>query len=106
MGTVLNQHLRASDLLARFGGEEFCILIDDVSIESVQNKFEAIRLAFEKNVIEYNDFKINYTVSIGIIYGLDKSLENMINLSDKALYDAKESGRNRVVIHTIPADSE
>lgn len=100
IGVVLKQFLRSSDLLSRFGGEEFCILLDDISMKDLSSKFEHIRDAFEKNIIVQNDLKISYTVSIGIFYGNGNSLEEIINFSDKALYEAKETGRNRVVIHT------
>ncbi len=95
---ILNKNLRVSDLMARFGGEEFCILLEDISIENVQKLFEKIRKSFEKNVIKIDNLEISYTVSIGIYYGLADSLEEMIRLSDEALYEAKESGRNKIVI--------
>jgi len=100
VGVILKQFLRSSDLLARFGGEEFCILLDDISMNDLSSKFEHIREAFENNFIVQNNLKFSYTVSIGIFYGNSNSLEEIINFSDKALYEAKETGRNKVVIHT------
>lgn len=100
IAVILKKFLRSSDLLARFGGEEFCILLDDISFEDLSSKFEEIRSAFEKNIIIQNDLQFSYTVSIGIYYGNSNSLEDIINLSDKALYEAKETGRNRVIIYT------
>lgn len=97
---ILENHLRGSDLVARFGGEEFCILMENISVEDLQKKFEAIREAFENNTIEHELVSFSYTVSIGIYYGSCNSLEGMINFSDKALYVAKDTGRNKVVMHT------
>lgn len=98
--TVLDKNLRESDLMARFGGEEFCILLEDISIEDTKTLFEKIRKCFESNMIETHGIIVSYTVSIGIRFGINESLEEMIKISDKALYEAKESGRNKVIIYT------
>ena len=95
--TILDANLRDSDLMARFGGEEFCILLEDINISNVKILFEKIRNIFENNIIKVGKLQISYTISIGIYYGLLDSLEDMIRLSDEALYEAKESGRNKVV---------
>jgi len=95
---ILLNNLRESDLVARFGGEEFCILLEDISIKDTEALFEKIRKAFQNNIIMTNEITINYTVSIGISYGLLNSLEDMIKASDEALYEAKETGRNKLVI--------
>ncbi len=100
VGVILNRCLRRSDLIARFGGEEFCILMDNTLAKNVEIKFELIREAFEKNVIKIDGLDISYTVSIGINYGTNYSLDDMIKLADKALYMAKDQGRNSVVITT------
>jgi PleD family two-component response regulator len=49
-------------------------------------------------VIQIQDLSISYTVSTGIYYGLSTSLDEMIKLSDEALYDSKENGRNMITI--------
>jgi len=100
VGIILNRHLRASDLISRFGGEEFCILMEDVSIEALTQKLETVRNAFETNILCKENKELSYTVSIGVFYGIKDSLEEMIKLSDDALYGAKETGRNKVVIKT------
>ncbi|MCK9492091.1 MAG: diguanylate cyclase [Sulfurimonas sp.] len=95
---IFDKNLRNSDLMARFGGEEFCVLLEDTSLEHVEILFEKIRKKFEDNIIKIGSTNINYTVSIGIYFGLAHSLEEMIRLSDEALYEAKESGRNMIKI--------
>jgi len=95
---ILDKTLRSSDLMARFGGEEFCVLLEDISLQDTEVVFEKIKEKFEKNTIEIANTTISYTVSIGIYYGISDSLDEMIRLSDEALYIAKESGRNRVEI--------
>ena len=97
--TVLDKSIRTSDLVARFGGEEYSILLEDISLEDTQALFEKIRQNFEKNVISMNEICLKYTVSIGVAYGKSKNIDDMLKISDEALYEAKESGRNRVVIH-------
>lgn len=98
----LNRSLRIDDLLARYGGEEFCILLPDSSIESAAIIAERMR-----NEVEHNTGKairstdtIKVTSSFGIA-SLSKEtpdLATLIDLADKALYKAKESGRNCVKV--------
>ena len=97
---VLNANLRNSDLLARFGGEEFCILLENITFEDAKKVFEKIRIGFEENSIKIQNHSINYTVSIGIGYGIINSVDKLLKLSDEALYDAKETGRNKVVFYS------
>ncbi|PHR72088.1 MAG: REC domain-containing diguanylate cyclase [Arcobacter sp.] len=96
--TVLKEHIRSYDLMARFGGEEFCVILDNLSYEDAEKTFEKIRMSFEKNVINADEYTISFTVSIGIYYGLDDGLENMLKIADKSLYYCKENGRNQVKV--------
>ncbi len=101
MARIVKENLRESDLSARFGGEEFCVLLDDINLSDSKKLFNKICKAFQDNIIQTDDVNISYTVSIGVSFALAKeSLDEMIKLSDRALYDAKEAGKNRVVIHT------
>jgi diguanylate cyclase (GGDEF)-like protein len=101
VGVVLNKNLRSSDLLSRFGGEEFCILLEDITVEDIENLFERVREDFENNIIDVDGIKVNYTVSFGIAYGMSDSLEDMVRLADSALYNSKEHGRNQVTIKIL-----
>jgi len=96
--SILEDNLRASDLVSRFGGEEFCILLEDISEQHTLEVFEKIRKCFEENIIKTPSVDISYTVSIGICYGIKKHLDDMIKISDEALYTAKETGRNKVTL--------
>ena len=96
---ILDKHLRRSDLFARFGGEEFCILLDDISLKDTEILLEKIRKEFAVNVIVSDKYKFSYTVSFGVAYGMLDSLEEMINLADKALYKSKENGKNSVTVY-------
>ena len=95
---LLKVNLRDTDVLARFGGEEFCILLaglessaDAVLVtERLVNKVAANRLVFEEH-----EFKI--TISCGVCLQSKEKLEAMIQESDRLLYVAKSLGKNRVV---------
>ena len=97
---VLDRNLREYDLVARFGGEEFCILLEDITCKDLKNLFERIRVDFEKNIIKIDTLEFEYTVSTGIAYGIFDSLEEMLKISDEELYKSKENGRNQVNIKT------
>ncbi len=99
--TVLHKSLRKSDLVARFGGEEFCILLEDISEENALALFDKLRKNFKFNDIELKDIIVNYTVSIGISYGLSNDIDEMLKVSDDALYEAKASGKDTVVLHRV-----
>lgn len=74
------------------------ILLEDITLENTQKLFERIRECFENNTITVNENKIKYTISCGIAYGIVNSLDDMINSADEALYDSKNSGKNKVTI--------
>ncbi len=91
--------LRESDICARFGGEEFAVIYQNTNIDNAKIVSEKIRQVIEKSKV--NDL-INYTISIGIsVLDLEKdTLEDALKYADKALYEAKENGRNQVQIYT------
>ena len=93
---IFDENLRHYDLYARFGGEEFCLLLDDISKEDVIKLFEKMRKKFENNIIKKGSVELKYTVSFGIYYGLLDSLESMIKEADEAVYKSKTAGKNRV----------
>ena len=94
LGEKLNQSY-PDDMVARFGGEEFSILIKNTSQSEVLNKAEILR----KEVAELNPAGIPLTISIGLASMQDyphADLAQILAFADKALYAAKENGRNRV----------
>lgn len=93
---ILSKLAGDNSLLARLGGEEFCILLRGRTEEEVKDLVEKIREAFEKNIIKTAKCEFGYTVSIGATFDMGDTLEDMINKADKALYNAKENGRNQV----------
>ena len=94
---ILDKHLDSKDsLIARFGGEEFCIIHTGKDVKEVYEKLEDIRKDFEQNILKTEQGDIKYTVSIGFTNKIMPLLDDMVNNSDKALYNAKNGGRNQV----------
>lgn len=94
---LLKQDLRDGDILARMGGEEFCVLCINLDKKNATMVFERVRQKIVDNPLVIGDLSIPITVSIGYNPLLGASLDKMIDNADKALYQAKESGRNKVV---------
>lgn len=87
------------DLIARFGGEEFCIVLKNVSNEEAVKFFVNLRANIASCNVQLKKEQINFTVSIGVAFGRsDYKLDELLELADEALYRAKENGRNRVEI--------
>lgn len=92
---LLRAHFQ-DDLVGRVGGEEFFLLFKDE--ESAPGSCEEFRKRVEQSPAKYNDVTIFFTISIGIVRQLPTQLDDMLKLADENLYQAKESGRNRVVL--------
>jgi len=89
--------LRASDILCRWGGEEFLIAVKDTSLDQAQTLAEKIRRVIETSGVQYKTTLISVTASVGISTLRDgDSPERMISRADDAMYAAKKQGRNRV----------
>ncbi|MCL1812598.1 MAG: sensor domain-containing diguanylate cyclase [Treponema sp.] len=98
---VMKNTLRSYDLLCRYGGEEFVVLVAESTKEASLNLAERIREAIVATPCVYNVLKIPVTMSIGVAESFpDCTIESLIDRADKALYMAKEQGRNRVVFYT------
>lgn len=99
---ILARESRECDVLARWGGEEFIVVLPDTSLVSAVLIAERFRVAINKEVRVKVPGEIVISVSIGVasslVYGKDKNeLKELINSADKLLYKAKSLGKNRVV---------
>lgn len=93
----LQNSLRQSDIICRWGGEEFILLLKDTDHSTARQLAEKIRQQSEEQVFPFNGVNLKATISIGITeLHADDNLESLIGRADRALYRAKQSGRNRV----------
>ncbi len=93
---TLKDSFRSSDLVARIGGEEFCVLATNMAPDHIKITMERLRQAVEDTVVTVGESDIRVTISIGVNSDLEESLAAMLNRADELLYKAKTSGRNRV----------
>lgn len=104
IANTLKKTLRNEDCIARFGGEEFSVLLSQCTQESVFKVAERIRMAIEDMVIYENNTPLKVTVSIGgVIIDYHENLEprTIFKKADLALYYSKEHGRNRSTIFKL-----
>ena len=98
---VMKNTLRSYDILARYGGEEFVVLVSETTKEDALHLAERMRESIAATPCIYNCIKIPITVSIGVAASFpDCTIESLIDKADKGLYQAKEGGRNQVVLYT------
>jgi len=95
--------VRANDFLARFGGEEFAIMLTDVTTDQANAKFsgllEGIASSSYKYIVAGEMANVSFTVSCGVAeFCPEESAENLVRRADAALYQAKKTGKNRVVV--------
>lgn len=90
---------KSSDIAARFGGGEFCVLLKNVSQEDAVKFFVGLRAAIAANPVNIKNESVKISVSIGVTFGKsDYNVDEILELADEALYRAKQNGRNRVEI--------
>lgn len=97
---VRNGYLRPKDVFARYGGEEFVVLLGNTGAKAAQELAERIRAAIETHAFIYEGKRMPVTTSMGIAEltsGIE-SAQTLLKAADKALYSAKQGGRNRVVL--------
>ncbi len=98
VAAILSKGVRRSDIVARYGGEEFIILLPNTFIEAAMMLAEKLRSSVESTKFSYEKENINLTISIGASAGNDNNnlSDHLVKAADKALYNAKNLGRNRV----------
>jgi diguanylate cyclase (GGDEF)-like protein len=96
VGQTIRQSFRCSDVFGRIGGEEFAVVLPHTSESDVQSIAEKLCRTIAETPIAYGDQRLAITVSIGIAAG-SYDLSVLMVHADKAMYRAKEQGRNRVV---------
>ena len=100
---IIEAEVRTSDIVARFGGEEFVMLLQDCDLDNAYKVAEKVRQDIEKTSVSVHiDTEVKFTVSIGVAQFNQKDDNNNIELTlsraDEALYKAKNTGRNKTVV--------
>ncbi len=97
MSQLLKQRLRISDLMGRYGGEEFMLVLPDTDVNNAGNLINELRKSFEAIQFNEKEHKFKVTFSAGISQNShDQSAKEMIRRADEALYRAKSNGKNKV----------
>jgi two-component system cell cycle response regulator len=100
IGRILKEHVRRNDLACRYGGEEFAVILSNVSRDNIYAAYERFREMVSKQPFEYETKKFHITVSIGIAFSNNaESANDLLAHADQALYQAKETGRNKTVTY-------
>ena len=97
---IIKKTTRETDIVGRYGGEEFAIILPDTPVANVEFVAERIRRLVEKCTVVFDEEHISFTISIGIA-GFKDTYEDSsqwLDSADKALYEAKDMGRNQVVL--------
>lgn len=101
LASMLMMSLRNQDIIGRYGGEEFVLILPGANLENSQKICNNLRLQFSKYAFAINDQKVCVTISLGIS-SLNHSYDfnDIVNYADQALYKAKQNGKNQVVVYT------
>jgi diguanylate cyclase (GGDEF)-like protein len=109
LGKILANSVRTVDAVSRIGGEEFLVIAPETTLEGARVLAERIRSTVELTPIYYNDEPIHITISAGFAVaetGVSTDYEQMKFIAASALSEAKNSGRNRCIIRTVPRPLE
>jgi diguanylate cyclase (GGDEF)-like protein len=97
LGTYLQDAVRQADLVCRYGGEEFVVLLSETDTREAKISAERLRQGISRIKVNLPDRELRFTVSIGVAQltpGMDG--DNLVKAADHALYQAKQTGKNRV----------
>lgn len=100
-GAIFQRSVRTYDWVGRYGGEEFLLILPGSDIAAAKARAEHLRKVLESSVIGEGDHTFSVTASFGVTAGVPSNYEEMIQIADAALYEAKNSGRNCVVAAEI-----
>ncbi|WP_440053904.1 diguanylate cyclase [Pseudoalteromonas sp. T1lg65] len=102
---ICKNTLRQTDIACRFGGDEFVIVLPNVGLEQAAQTAERLRKSVEDTLVKSNEYSVNITISLGVatIQENDQGYEEALKRADKALYQVKHNGRNRVIAQPITA---
>ena len=98
LSRLLEQRLRKTDVIGRYGGEEFAVVFGDTGVKDARDVLDRIRASFSQIKFNHEGQEFSVTFSAGIAGFPEFRGEDLCNAADKALYEAKRNGRNRIAI--------
>ena len=100
VASLIQNNLRSSDIISRYGGDEFVVLMPETDIQNAREAAEKVRLAIQNSSFDIAGEPVASTVSIGVAgYPADSTNRDvLLDCADKALYESKRTGRNRVTL--------
>lgn len=101
---LIQRQIRVSDAICRYGGDEFVILMPDITLENAHRRAEQCRVECEALRVNIDGLSLGVTISVGVASNQDPEIkrERLLNLADQAVYMAKRAGRNRTVSWVEP----
>ncbi|HEU4401999.1 MAG TPA: GGDEF domain-containing protein [Candidatus Polarisedimenticolia bacterium] len=102
VGRLIRESIRMADVSARYGGEEFVSYLSETDAVGAYQAAERIRRAIEQEAFTLDDLTVQVTISIGVASFPDhgRDIKSLVARADRALYRAKEEGRNRICVET------
>ena len=97
VAAIVSSSLRQTDLLGRYGGEEFVVVMPGAGVEDARVAAERLRMRIASEPASFGRIQIPITASVGIAFGAREDLETLLSRADTALYRAKDGGRDRVI---------
>ena len=105
LGRILKNNFRDHDLVGRYGGEEFVVVVTGVNLDQTYRLFSRLLEAVRRHAFDYKDQVIHITISAGIVNteepALKLGLEPLLALADQRLYQAKQAGRDRFILGAL-----
>ncbi len=100
LADILRSSVSSDDIVARFNGEEFCVLLKNVSTQKALKILEKIKENVGRHVtLSEKNEEIKFSVSMGVATTHDEDLNASVNEADMMLYNAKQNGRNQIVVN-------
>lgn len=97
LGKMLKQNLRAADVVGRYGGDEFCVILPDLTLHNAVQAMDGLRERFATLSYEQNPaLKVSLSIGLAAFNPAYGDATHWLNDADQALYEAKTGGRNRV----------
>lgn len=101
VANTLRDHMRTRGFVARWGGEEFLLVFDDMTLDEAEASLNDLLSKIRSLKINYNDQIVRLTMTFGVTYGENIDEKDLLCRADDLLYEGKNSGRDRVVSHSL-----